>query len=231
MDKNTKKTIFRMAYGFGSRGKYSSCISKEEYQELMKYARERNIKLEGFKKYAGDIHLIKEMLDDIVIVAKDFPKILEGRKSLVVRLDENLLESDFATTNRHLISINARIFNNREYLEKEYQLLADIGMFVEGTNYRSIIRHELGHVVAYTYRIDTIRIAKQILNQDNIDKIYEYIMNNLSLYAAEYEHGVEFISESFSAYYSNIDNFFAKEYLNMCKDYAKEGNDYDKRYV
>ena len=214
---------FRMAFGGASYGKYSTCITKDEYKELMSYANERKVKLEGFKKFSGSRDLIKEAIDDIVEIAKDFPKILTDRKSIVLRFDEYLSEKDFATTNRHLISINGNIFNNRKYFEHEYRMMADLGTFVKGTEYRSVVRHEIGHVVANIYGINPMCIAKEVLQTEDENDIFDYIMNNLSLYAVEYEDGREFISESFSAYYSGVDNSFAKEYVNKCKELAKEG--------
>lgn len=213
---------FRMAFGGASYGKYATCISKEEYREIMDYAFERKIKLEGFKKFSGGIGLIKEIIDDIVEIAQDFPKLLIQRKSIVLRFDEHISESDFATTNRHLISINGDIFNNREYLENEYHMLAEMGNFVKGTSYRSVIRHEVGHVVANIYGWKPMDIAKIVLQTSDENDILDYVMNNLSLYAAEYEDGREFISESFSAYYSSVDNPFAEAYVNKCKELAKE---------
>lgn len=205
-----------------SKWKKASCITPCEYKEIMEYARKRHIKLEGFKRFSGDIAIVKEMIDDIVTIAKDFPRILTDRKSLVIRLDESMLDGDFATTYGHVVAINAKIFNNKDYLKKEYQLMSELGTFVKGTSYRSIIRHEIGHVVANIYRLNTMKIAESILSLNSRDSIYKYIMDNLSLYAAEYEDGVEFISESFSAYYSDIDNVFAKEYIDKCKEIIKE---------
>ena len=213
---------FHIPFGIRTSAKYFSCISREEYQEIMAYAAGRGVRLEGFKRYSGDISIIKELIDDICVIAKDFPKILQGRKSVIVRLDENSPEDDFATTDRHLVSINAKIFNDKEYLGKEYQMLSDMGKFVKETTYRSIIRHELGHVVANFYRIVPMDIAKKVLPEKEVVDIIKYVKQNLSLYAADYADGREFISECFSAYYSGVDNYFAKEYINLCKEIAKE---------
>lgn len=38
---------FHLPFGIGVRGGSSLCITKDEYLELMAYARERNVKLEG----------------------------------------------------------------------------------------------------------------------------------------------------------------------------------------
>lgn len=221
--------IFHMALAKIRSGKYSACILQDEYRELMTYARERKVKLEGFKKFSGDISLIKELVDDIVTIADDFPRILSDRRSVVVRLDEHLQNEDFATTDRHLISINADVFNDREYLECEYEMLANKGKFVKGTTYRSVIRHELGHVVANIYMFDPMEIAKCILFNTDESEIIRYVKSKVSLYASDFEDGREFISECFSAYYSNIDNSFAEEYVNKCKELGKEDAYYEKK--
>lgn len=64
---------------------------------------------------------------------------------------------------RNTLLKNARIFNNWDYLKAEYQMVAEHGHFVKGTDYRSVIRHEAGHVVAQLYGIDSMNIAKEIL--------------------------------------------------------------------
>ncbi len=46
---------FHLPFGIRPSDKYFSCISKEEYQELMRYATEMSIRLEGFKRFSGDI--------------------------------------------------------------------------------------------------------------------------------------------------------------------------------
>lgn len=213
---------FHLPFGIGAKRESLLCISKSEYQDLMSYARDRNVKLEGFKRFTGDISLIKEFVDDVVTVAEDFPRILTDRKCLVVRLDEYSPDDDFATTDRHLISINAKIFNNKEYLRDEYSMLAEMGKFVRGTDYRSVARHELGHVVANIYRIDPMKIAKDILCNRSDFEVLEYIHDNVSMYAGDYEDGREIISECFSAFYGKRDIPFVKEYINKCKEVVKE---------
>lgn len=220
---------FHLPFGIRINEKNSSYISREEYKELMDHARLHNVKLENFKRFSGDISLIKEMIDDISLIAQDFPMILNTRKSVVVRLDENSPEDDFATTDRHLISINAKIFNNRKYLENEYHMLSEMGKFVKGTNYRSVIRHELGHIVANVYHINPLSIAKEIFPEKSDFELSEYIFENISIYAADYKDGREFISECFSAYYGNVDIWFAKEYVNKCKEIIKGGSNNDKK--
>lgn len=218
--------LFHLPFGIRkSNYTYSAYITQDEYRNLMDYAREHHVKLENFKRFSGDINLIKELIDDIAIVAEDFPKILTVRKSVVIRLDEHSPLEDFASTDYHLISINSKLFNDRLYLEEEYELLARIGKFVKNTNYRSIIRHELGHVVANTYKLNPLEIARSIFPDKTNEEILQFIKSTLSLYAADYKDGREFISEYFSAYYSQADVPFAAKYINKCKELAKEDSE------
>lgn len=53
---------FLLSFGVRkSRKNTSSFITQAEYKEIMNYARVRNIKLEGFKRFSGDIAIIKDI--------------------------------------------------------------------------------------------------------------------------------------------------------------------------
>lgn len=219
---------------FGIRQRVSdnaTYISKEEYREISEYAVANHIRLEGFKSFKGNVNDVLELIDDIITISKDFPQILVGKKSVVLSLDGYSAEDDFATTIRHIVYLNARLYNDVNYLKLEYETAMIQGKFVEGTDFHSIIRHEIGHIVANTYNITTMEIAKKVLPGLKENEILMHVRDNLSLYAAEYEDGREFISESFSAYYSGVNNDFAKKYVEACKEYIKEKEvtEYDKK--
>jgi hypothetical protein len=59
--------------------KYGNPVSKSEYERLRSYAEENEIRLSCFKEFVGDINIIMQVIDDIRVVAKDFPKII-GKK-------------------------------------------------------------------------------------------------------------------------------------------------------
>ena len=48
-------------------------ISKEEYKELRDYAKEKGIALSEFKKFDGDVSLVKETIDDMSMLVNKYP--------------------------------------------------------------------------------------------------------------------------------------------------------------
>ena len=180
---------------------YGTPISIEKFKELRDYANRHGIKLSGFKDFVGDIEIIKTVIDDICEVAKDFPEILDERNGIWLELDYNL-GTDFATTESgHIIHLNAVYFSNLEMMKKDYDSAVNEGRFVQGTDWRAISRHEVGHVVADLYNIDIMDMALAFLNTKSEMRVLEYMRDELSIYSAEYSDGREIISESFSGYY------------------------------
>lgn len=122
----------------------------------------------------------------------------------------------FPVTNNHIINLNANAFRSVERLKQEYKKLAEEGWFVKGTNYRSIIKHEVGHVVANVYKINGLKLSKTITGIDSTEKLMEYLYDNLSNYAGSFEDGEEIISECFSCVFSGVHNEFALCFLELC---------------
>lgn len=191
-------------------------ISHAEYKELMDYGRERGIELSGFKQYDGDVGKMKELIQDAAEITKDFPALTEGKKRLTIELTELIDSGVLAVTRGHIISLNANAFRDISVLAKEYAKLEQSGWFVKGTDYRSIIRHEMGHVVAHMYGIDGLEIAMKVTGIKDKNKLMEYVENNLSQYASVHENGVEIISECFSSVYSGRKNKFALLFVEEC---------------
>ena len=126
-----------------------------------------------------------------------FPEIKSGRKRITISLDEHMGADDFAVTKGHIIHINADAFRNADDLAKEYESLSKEGWFVKGTNYRSIIKHETGHVVANIYGINSLEIAMDITGSSR-KEVMRYVSSSLSEYAGAFKDGSEIISEVFS---------------------------------
>ena len=129
--------------------------------------------------------------------------IKKGKNKLTISLDEHMKADDFAITRGHIIYINADAFRDINILRKEYDKLAREGWFVKGTDYRSIIRHETGHVVANIYGINGMEIAMDITGNSR-KEVMRYISSNLSEYAGAFKDGSEIISEVFSDVFGSI---------------------------
>lgn len=115
-------------------------------------------------------------------------------------------------TRDRITSINANAFRDTEKLDEEYKKLVDSGWFVKRTDYRSIIRHETGHVVENKYDLDGLEAVKKVTNVKSDIKALEIVNEKLSEYAFEVDK--EIISESFSgAYSSGEKNEFALKIL------------------
>lgn len=192
-------------------------ISPNDYKDIQSYAKQKNIALSGFRTFDGNIGIIKEMVDAAEKIAKDFPKLIRKKTPLTIELDRYMAAEDFASTNGHIIRINADAFRDEEKLEKEYNRLVQEGWFVKGSSYRSIISHEVGHVVGNLYNIDSIQIAKELTGVKTKVELMEFIQKNLSEYAAAYEDGREIISECFSNAYGSLEkNEFALKFVENC---------------
>ena len=199
-----------------------SKISRQQYRELMAYAREKSIELQRFKNFDGDISVIKQMIDDAHEISLRFPKITSGKRRLTISLNQFMDDDDFAVTDGHIININANAFRDVKMLKKEYAKVAQDNWFVKGTNYRSIIRHEIGHVVEKFYGISGLEIAKEVTGIKSNAELMIYLENNLSVYASEYENGIEIISESFSSVFGGGNSDFALKIVNECDKIASK---------
>ncbi len=190
-------------------------ISQEEYESLVRYAEDKGIKLVSFQNFDGDVDLIYEMLDNAETVLNDFPKLIEGKTKLQIHNSFNMQDDDFAMTLGNKVYINNFAFRDKTLLANEYDKLVKEGWFVDGSDYRSVIHHELGHVVANVYGLSSMNIAKEITGLSHKETL-KYVESNLSEYSAKDLKGLEIISEVFSGIYSGTSNNFALKYYAEC---------------
>ena len=155
------------------------------------------------------------MIDNADAVLKDFPKLTEGKTKLQIHNSFNMEDDDFAITIGNKIYINNYAFRNRNLLNAEYNKKLEEKWFVAGTSYKSIIHHELGHVVTNVYGLSPIKIAKEVTKLNN-KQIIDFVENNLSKYSAVKYNGREIISEVFAGIYSETDNKFALKFYAEC---------------
>lgn len=195
-------------------------ITNAEYKELRDYAESKGVRLNGFKNSDVDVDLAKEIIDDTAKMFDEYPK-LKGtsKKPFTLELSKSMKPNDFAETNpgvTHIIKLSADAMRNKTKLAEEYKKLADAGWFVKGTDYHSIIYHEMGHIIGDMYNVDGLEIAKTILKTKNKDAVFGYLEKNISEYSISQFDGSEIISEVFSAYESGVENDFILTFIGMC---------------
>lgn len=202
----------------------SSPIAEEKRKPLMAYARQKNIRLANTRNEGFDVHAIRDYIDMAEMVTQDFPELLgDGRKKLTLKL-AYLDDDTFASTPKgltHIVEVNVKSVRDLERLKEEYAKLADNGWFVAGTDHKSIIPHELGHIFEQLHNIDSVAIAEDILGL-NGEQLFAKIRTALSRYAGETIDGSEIISEVFSAHYGNGNNWFAEEFFKRVKSLGKK---------
>lgn len=190
----------------------------QEFKAIRKYANDNGIGLAGIRNKWIDLQTAKEVIDGAIAIIEEYG--LEGKIPEYVMDFSNPMETGvFSCTYEILpgrVFFNSLAFGNRAALKEEYKKLVKRRWFVKGTDFRSLVYHEFGHIVADIYGIDSMAIAKRILGTATDVDTLEEVKKQLSRYAADAEDGSEIISECFSAVYGGADNSFALRFLEEC---------------
>lgn len=198
----------------------SDNISLEQYKDLRDYAQSRGIVLRGFKNSDVDLTLAKEFIDDAAKILKDFPEIISNvKKPFTFQLDYFMNNDDFAEVaegSTHIIKFNGNALRDKLKLAEEYSKLSESGFFVKGTDYHSIIHHEMGHIIGDIRKTNSLALLKEILQTPSTTETLNWCAENLSHYSSKYLDGSEIISEAFSAFCSNRANETILTFLKKC---------------
>lgn len=190
----------------------NNLISKEDRNALTDFASQFGIKIQGLKKFDGDIAVLREFVEESGNVLSLFPSLVfDSRRPLTLSL-ANLADDDFGITRGHVIELNKAMFRDKALLEKRYQDLVDEGWFAKGTNYKSIIHHEMGHVIDDKLKLDNLGIAESIAG-DQVEDLMDYLREHLSEYASSFEDGIEIPSEALSSFMGNSPSVFAVQFV------------------
>ncbi|MFQ9546386.1 MAG: hypothetical protein ACLR02_15375, partial [Clostridium sp.] len=183
--------------------KSGTLISKEEYKELRGYAESKGIVLSEFKKFDGDVVLVKEIIDDMSMLANKYPILKDKKKPLTLKLQYYMQDEDFAQSKKHIICINGKMLRSKEILKKYYLSLSEEKWFTANTSYRAIVKHEIGHTIHDLYKINTIDISKKILNVESEKELFIKLKSYLSIYSSTRLDGSEILSEVFAEFYDS----------------------------
>ena len=173
-------------------------ISAESLKELTSFAKDYGISLQSFENFDGDVSAVKEIIQGISEVKKNFS--LGDKKRIILHNSFGLSDDDFAETIGHNVYINNFAFRDKDVLANEYAKKAAEGWFVRGTDYRSIAYHEMGHVLTNFGKARTSNVVRNVFPRMSPSEIDEALKNGLSEYATV--NVKEAIAEAVSAYYS-----------------------------
>lgn len=212
-----RRTTYKMAgevelpkdFGVPTKG---TQISAEQLAEFEEKARAVGIEFDtkgaepygGFDTYCGDPKVLDQMIDDIV-ESKAYWGINNQEMPIKLRYESLGNIDDLAKTKGGVITLNKDIFDDTDYLKRYYSYLASHGTvedqtwFVRGTDYRSVIWHEIGHRL-FKYDNEMYGKVRKIILAEHED-IRAFGLKYLSQYAIISERGkyVELLSELLSA--------------------------------
>lgn len=145
----------------------------------------------GFEEYKGDVSVLDYALEHIRRNQPILTKI-SGDDKIILKYG-NVLDGfgridtgAFAWTKGRTITLNKFMYDDTDYLIKEYDDSVKSGHFAKGTDYKNIIDHEMGHVFAHQKKSlvgDLQRICEERALKENVEKEY-FIENNISIYAS-----------------------------------------------
>lgn len=196
-------------------------ISKEQYTSLREYASQNGIALSGFRKFDGDISTIQEAIKTLAALRKIFPTVADERHRLTLILSNSMDPNDFAMTKGRHIYLNANAYRDLGRLQEEYRKLVEDGWFVKGTDWRAIIHHEFGHIVAEILKVKSFEVASQITGKEGFPVI-AYMQEVLSGYAASDYNGLEIISEVFADMSTKSPTGFSRQFYEVCVELSRK---------
>lgn len=168
-------------------------IDEKDLQRIYIKAESYGIRIQGFETYCGDV----QVLDNIIeyINKSNSKLLLRGKRKDIILNYDNVLgyEGDnsmidigaFAETRGKTITLNKFMFDDSDYLVKEYQDSLYKKYFAPGTSYLNIFDHEYGHILdknnPYIYKKVLDEINKRAYNKG--ESVHKFINDNISRYA------------------------------------------------
>jgi len=161
----------------------------------------------GFESYRGD----PRVLDDALEHLKNGKNLLtqRGKDDTILLqyhdiLDENgRIDPDtFAMVSGRTITLNRFMYDDTEHLKREYAALVKSGHFTKGTDYRNVIDHEMGHVLAKRDKslLANLRAAISAMAEEHSMSETDFVRAYVSKYA-NYEN--ELLAELYAKYRGN----------------------------
>lgn len=148
----------------------------------------------GFEHYCGDKNVLYSMIDELKRQLES--SLFKNSKAdkMILKYDNILgFENDnskidigaFAITKGRTITLNKFMFDDTQYLKKEYEEAVKAGLFVKDSTIENIITHEAGHVIDHKTKGLYNKIVDVISEQANHEgiSVSKYLEKNISRYA------------------------------------------------
>ncbi len=193
-------------------------ITEKAFKEIRNYANGKGIQIAGVKKSDLDIELIRDAIDRVSEVLDKYNIREKLKFPFTMDFSHSLRSVDFAESypgTNHIIYFNKNAYRSLDALKREYGKLEEDGFFVKGTDYRAIPYHEMGHIIADIFNINSLELAKKITGLQDDQDVLENMVKELSEYSAK-PGGDEIIAECYSAVLSGVDNEFALKFIREC---------------
>ena len=178
-------------------------ISKSELDAFVEKAKTKGIRLGNdgkgignFEQYCGNPKVINDILDQIENLTNEAKRAgLMKQNASIILIYDNVLGYEgkkgvidvgaFANTKGNTIILNKFMFDDTEFLIKEYDNAVDKRFFAKGTKYTNIVDHEFGHIIDKKgiIRDKLIKILKNEADNAKIP-LDEYIKKNISIYSS-----------------------------------------------
>ncbi len=206
-------------------------ISNEELKEIFEFAERHDVQIGhaanptgGFETYCGNIDILKNIITEVEIQQNSLLFANLNTKNVILVYDNVLgYEGDpskidvgaFAVRNGRIITLNKFMFDDSDFLIKEYNSAVEEGVFVKDTTYVNIIAHEFGHIIdgkSKSLYSKTVDILEQLAFYNGMTT-EEFIYQNISKYARsknDKEIYGELIAEINSLLYSKPDSDIIK---------------------
>lgn len=134
-------------------------ISIEKLNRFYQLAKEQGIKFDeslgkygGFDKYRGDFSVLEDAITSISYNKKEMSRILKN-KNVLLRYDDvksydgAIDVNAFAMVKSRTITLNRFMYDDTDFLKKQYQKSVEDGIFTPDTDYKNVIDHEMGHIL------------------------------------------------------------------------------------
>lgn len=192
-----------MPKGYKETRKIGEPIKPEELSKIIENARLKGVQIGmdgkptgGFDTYRGDVEVLKDAIEQVAIqLNSDLFRNSKAKK--VILLYDNVLGyggdnsmvdiGAFAITKGRTITLNKFMFDDSAYLAREYTEAVKAGYFAKGTDHRSIVAHEIGHIIDKNtpgLRSQVMAVIEDEAKKQGISQ-EEYIVKNVSMYGAD----------------------------------------------